>query len=104
MGKTIRPKTSKNAKGLSRRARTQGSILISLKAMTAAAHVAEHATDNLGTMIAKAAPPASVSIFTLAGVPLSDLVLLLTAIYTVMMILHKAWQMWRDFRGGKSDD
>ena len=49
-------------------------------------------------MVAKAIPPASVSIATIAGVPVSDLVLWATLIYTVLMIGHKLLAIWRDLR------
>lgn len=49
-------------------------------------------------MVAKAIPPASVSIATIAGVPVSELVLWATLIYTVLMICHKTIAIWRDLR------
>lgn len=48
------------------------------------------------TLIAKAAPPASVSLATLAGVQVSELVLWATLIYTVLMIGHKLMAIYRD--------
>lgn len=56
------------------------------------------AAESAGTMLAKAAPPASVSIATIAGVPISDLVLWATLIYTLLMIVHKMMSIWRDMR------
>lgn len=56
------------------------------------------AAESVGTMLAKAAPPASVSIATIAGVPVSDLVLWATLIYTLLMIVHKMMSIWRDMR------
>jgi hypothetical protein len=56
------------------------------------------AAESAGTMLAKAAPPASVSIATIAGVPVSDLVLWATLIYTLLMIVHKMMSIWRDMR------
>jgi hypothetical protein len=56
-----------------------------------------HSTAETGaTLIAKAAPPASVSLATLAGVQVSELVLWATLIYTVLMIGHKLMAIYRD--------
>ena len=49
-------------------------------------------------MAAKALPPASVSIATIAGVQVSELVLWATLIYTVLMICHKLMAIWRDLQ------
>lgn len=56
------------------------------------------AAESAGAMAAKALPPASVSIATIAGVPVSELVLWATLIYTVLMICHKTIAIWRDLR------
>jgi len=56
------------------------------------------AAESIGTMVAKAAPPASVSIATIVGVPVSELVLWSTLIYTILMICHKALTIWRELR------
>ena len=58
----------------------------------------QSAAESAGAMLAKAAPPASVSLATIAGVPISDLVLWATLIYTLLMIVHKAMSIWRDMR------
>lgn len=60
----------------------------------------EHQTavESAGTMVAKALPPTSVSIATIAGLPVSELVLWATLIYTVLMICHKSLAIWRDLR------
>lgn len=62
------------------------------------------AAESAGTMLAKAAPPASVSIATIAGVPVSELVLWATLVYTVLMICHKSMAIWRDLRCGPHCD
>ena len=49
-------------------------------------------------IFAKAAPPATVSLASLAGIPVSELVLWCTLVYTVLMIGHKAWQIYQDVR------
>lgn len=56
------------------------------------------AAESAGAMVAKAAPPASVSIATVVGVPVSELVLWATLIYTILMICHKALAIWRELR------
>jgi hypothetical protein len=47
-------------------------------------------------MAAKAAPPVSVSIATVAGLQVSELVLWATLIYTVLMIAHKVYTICND--------
>ena len=47
-------------------------------------------------IVAKAAPPMSVSLATVAGMQVSELVLWGTLIYTVLMISHKLLMIWRD--------
>ena len=56
------------------------------------------AAESAGAMLAKAAPPASVSIATIAGVPVSELVLWATLVYTLLMICHKTLAIWRELR------
>ena len=46
----------------------------------------------------KASPPATVSIATLAGYQVSELVLWATLVYTVLMICHKTLVIWRELR------
>lgn len=55
-----------------------------------------HAAESGVAMIAKSAPPVSVSIATIAGMPVSDLVLWGTLVYTVLMISHKLFIICRD--------
>lgn len=47
-------------------------------------------------MVAKLAPPATISLATIAGMNVSELVLWATLIYTALMIMHKLIVMWRD--------
>ena len=49
-------------------------------------------------MAIKASPPASVSIATLAGVQVSEILMWATLIYTLLMIGHKLITIWREFR------
>lgn len=59
----------------------------------------QHATEGAAAMTTKVAPPAAVSLATLAGYPISDIVLWATLIYTVLMIAHKALQIYKDWKG-----
>lgn len=58
----------------------------------------QSAAESAGAMLAKATPPASVSLATIAGIQVSELVLWATLVYTVLMICHKALAFWRDLR------
>lgn len=60
-----------------------------------------HAAESGAAIVAKAAPPATVSIATLAGYQVSEILLWATLIYTVLMIAHKLWAMYKDIRGDK---
>lgn len=66
------------------------------RAMTPAQH---HATDGGAAIIAKALPSASVSIATVAGIPVNELLIWATLIYTCLMIGHKVFQIYKDVRG-----
>ena len=55
-------------------------------------------TETGAALLAKAAPPATVSIATLAGVQVSEILVWCTLIYTVLMIGHKLWQIVQDVR------
>lgn len=50
------------------------------------------------TIIAKAAPPATVSLASVMGVQVSELLLWATLIYTALMIGHKLFQIYKDIR------
>lgn len=54
--------------------------------------------ETAADMAIKSAPPATVSAATLAGVPVSELVLWATLLYTLLMIAHKMMSIWRDMR------
>lgn len=57
-----------------------------------------HTAETGATLLAKAAPPATVSLATWAGYQVSELLLWATLIYTVLMIGHKLWQIYQDVR------
>lgn len=56
-----------------------------------------HQTAETGAaLIAKAAPPAGVSLATIAGIQVSEILLWATLIYTVLMIGHKLYSIYKD--------
>lgn len=57
---------------------------------------ANHTAETSATIIAKAGPPATVSLATLAGYQVSEILLWATLIYTLLMIGHKVWQIYKD--------
>lgn len=58
----------------------------------------QHTTETATAIAAKAAPPATVSIATLMGYQISELVLWATLIYTVLLICQKAYQMYKEIK------
>ena len=58
----------------------------------------QQSAETAADIAIKAAPPATVSAATLAGVPVSELVLWATLLYTLLMIVHKMMSIWRDMR------
>lgn len=58
-----------------------------------------HAAESGAAIVAKAAPPATVSLATLAGYQVSEILLWATLIYTVLMIAHKSWVIYKDIKG-----
>lgn len=59
----------------------------------------QQTAESGGAIAAKLAPPATVSVASIFGYPVSDLLLWLTLIYTILMILHKGYQMYKEMRG-----
>jgi hypothetical protein len=59
--------------------------------------MAEHAATETGVALAtKAAPPVTISLATVAGYQVSELVLWATLIYTTLLIGHKLVQIYKD--------
>lgn len=57
----------------------------------------DHITTDTGVvLVTKAAPPVSVSLATVAGYQVSELVLWSTLIYTTLLIGHKLIQIYKD--------
>ena len=52
-------------------------------------------------LVAKSAPPVSVSLATVAGMPVSEMVLWGTLIYTALLIGHKLLMIYRDIKNKK---
>jgi len=46
----------------------------------------------------KAALPVGVSVATIFGVQVSDVLVWMTLIYTLLLIIHKVWVMYKDFK------
>lgn len=61
---------------------------------------AQTTAETAGTIVAKLAPPASVSLATVAGYQVSELVLWATLIYTVLLISHKLWTIFKEIKDG----
>jgi hypothetical protein len=59
----------------------------------------QHTTETATVLAAKAAPPATISIATLMGYQVSELVLWATLIYTVLLICQKSWQIYKEVTG-----
>jgi hypothetical protein len=55
-----------------------------------------HQIETASAVVAKTAPPVGVSLATVAGYQVSELVLWATLIYTVLMIGHKVYQIYLD--------
>ena len=55
-------------------------------------------TETASAIIAKVAPPATVSLATVLGVQVSELVLWATLVYTIILICHKLWQIIKEFK------
>lgn len=54
------------------------------------------AAESGAVIVTKVAPPVSVSLATLGGYQVSELVLWATLIYTVLLIAHKIWAICKD--------
>lgn len=61
---------------------------------------AQASAETVGTIVAKVAPPATVSLATIMGIQVSELVLWATLIYTVLLITHKVWAIFKEFKDG----
>lgn len=55
--------------------------------------------DTIADMAIKSAPPVTVAAANIAGMPIPELVQWATLIYLVMLIGHKGWQIYKEFKG-----
>lgn len=58
-------------------------------------------TETATGLVAKAAPPVSVSLASVAGYQVSEILLWATLLYTVLMIGHKLFQIYKDIIKGE---
>lgn len=58
----------------------------------------EQITESGAIVAAKMAPPATVSLATLAGYQVSEILVWATLIYTVLLIGQKLYQIYRDLK------
>ena len=59
---------------------------------------AEHTTDTATAIVAKVAPPVGVSLASVAGFQVSEILIWATLIYTVLMICHKCYQIYKEVK------
>lgn len=59
---------------------------------------AEQITESGAVIAAKVAPPATVSLATLAGYQVSEILVWATLIYTVLLIGQKLYQIYKDIK------
>jgi hypothetical protein len=55
-------------------------------------------TESTAILVAKLTPPASVTVATMAGMQISEVVLWATLVYTILLIAHKLFAMYTDAR------
>ena len=58
----------------------------------------EHTTEGAAALIAKVAPPVGVSLASVAGYQVSEILIWATLIYTVLMICHKCYQIYKEVK------
>jgi hypothetical protein len=58
----------------------------------------EQTTDTATAIVAKVTPPVGVSLATVAGYQVSELMIWATLIYTVLMICHKLYQIYKEVK------
>ena len=58
----------------------------------------EHTTEGAAALITKAAPPVGVSLASVAGFQVSEILIWATLIYTVLMICHKCYQIYKEVK------
>lgn len=58
--------------------------------------------EPVSAMAAKAAPPVAVVGAHVAGITVPEAIQIATLVYVVLMIIHKLWHMWKEWRTGKT--
>jgi len=58
----------------------------------------EHTTEGAAAIVAKVAPPVTVSLATVSGYQVSGILIWATLIYTVLMICHKCYQIYKEVK------
>lgn len=58
----------------------------------------EHTTEGAAAIVAKVAPPVTVSLATVSGYQVSEILIWATLIYTVLMICHKLYQIYKEVK------
>lgn len=58
--------------------------------------LSQHSSETAAGVITKAGPPVSVSIASVAGYQVSEILLWATLIYTILMIGHKLYQIYKE--------
>lgn len=58
-------------------------------------------TDTAAVMTAKAAPPLTVLGAKLSGMPVATWIEWMTFVYLGLMIGHKGWQIYKEYRDGR---
>jgi hypothetical protein len=53
-------------------------------------------SESLATAAAKLSPPVTVSLANIGGYQVSEVVMIVTLIYTIALLIHKLWQMFTD--------
>ncbi len=64
----------------------------------------EHHSETAGAVLAKAAPPVTVSLATFMGVQVSELVLWATLIYTLLLIVKTGYRFYLDIKRANPSD
>jgi hypothetical protein len=64
----------------------------------------DYATESTLALMTKSAPPVSVSIATIAGIQVSDILLWATLIYTVLLIGHRLYVIYKEIAGRSTND
>lgn len=63
--------------------------------------VSQHTAETGAGIVTKVAPPVGVSLATVAGYQVSELVMWATLVYTVLMVGHKLYQIYKDVKGSE---